>query len=166
MRRSWKAVTLAAAILLLLGTLATVSIASAAPQTAEHPKTQVLHFIGHQTSLELIDLGKKGDSPGDQAVETETLLQNGTRIGRDVLSCVAITVSAQGIDALCHGALILRGGQIQFQGETTFATPFTVAVTGGTGRYQNVGGQLTVERTLPNGVDDVETLRLVFFETE
>jgi hypothetical protein len=58
------------------------------------------------------------------------------------------------------------GGQIQFQGETTFDAPFTVAVTGGTGRYQNVGGQLTVERTLPNGVDDVETLRLVFFETE
>jgi hypothetical protein len=166
MRRSWKAVTLAAAILLLLGTLATVSIASAAPQTAEHPKTQVLHFIAHQTSLEFIDLGKQGDSPGDQLVETETLLQHGTQIGRDVLSCVAITVSAQGIDALCHGALILEGGQVEFQGETSFATPFTVAVTGGTGRYQNVGGQLTVERTLPNGVDDVDTLRLVFFETK
>jgi hypothetical protein len=166
MRRSWKTVTVAAAILVLLGTVSAVSIASAAPPTAEHPKTQVLRFIGHQTSLELIDIGKKGDSPGDQAVETETLLQHGRRIGRDVLNCVASTVSAQGIDALCHGALILQGGQIQFQGETTFATPFTVAVTGGTGRYQNVGGQLTVERTLPNGVDDVETLRLVFFETK
>lgn len=164
MRRSWKAITLTAAILLLLGTVATVSIASAAPQTAKHPKIQVLHFITHETSFELIDLGKKGFSPGDQAVETETLLQNGKQIGRDVLNCVAITVSAQGIDALCHGALILRGGQIQVQGETTFTTPFTVAVTGGTGRYQNVGGQLTVERTLPNG-DEVDTLRLVFFET-
>jgi hypothetical protein len=87
-------------------------------------KTQVFYFIAHQTSLEAIDLGKQGDSPGDQVVETETL-QHGKQIGPDVLNCVAIAVSAQGIDALCHGALILRGGQIQFQGETTFATPFT-----------------------------------------
>jgi hypothetical protein len=43
--------------------------------------------------------------------------------------------------------------------------PFTVAVTGGTGAYQNVGGQLTVVRTLPHSTTDVETLRLVFFET-
>jgi hypothetical protein len=60
---------------------------------------------------------------------------------------------------------VFHDGQIEFQGETTFNTPFTVAVTGGTGSYQNVGGLLTVERTLPNGIDDVETLRLIFFET-
>ncbi len=39
------------------------------------------------------------------------------------------------------------------------------AVTGGTGGYQRVGGQLTVVRTLPHSTTDVETLRLVFFET-
>jgi hypothetical protein len=92
--------------------------------------------------------------------------QNGKRVDRSVLNCVAITVSASGFDVLCHGALVFRDGQVQFQGETNFQTPFTVAVTGGTGAYQKVGGQLTVERTLPDGTTDVETLRLVFFETK
>jgi hypothetical protein len=68
--------------------------------------------------------------------------------------------------AVEHQPTVFHDGQIEFQGETTFTTPFTVAVTGGTGRYQNVGGQLTVERTLPNGIDDVETLRLIFFDTK
>ena len=98
-------------------------------------------------------------------METEALLRNGGQFGRDVINCHAITVAATAVDALCHGAIILDDGQIEFHGETTFSAPFTVAVTGGTGIYQNVGGQVTVERTLPNEVDDVTTLRLVFFET-
>jgi hypothetical protein len=61
--------------------------------------------------------------------------------------------------------MIFKNGQVEIQGETSFHTPFTVAVTGGTGAYQNVGGQLTVERTLPHTTTDVLTLRLVFFET-
>jgi len=74
-------------------------------------------------------------------------------------------VSKRGFDVLCHGAFIFSDGQVEFQGETNFHTPFTVAVTGGSGAYQNVGGQVTVVRTLPHTTTDVETLRLVFFET-
>ena len=73
--------------------------------------------------------------------------------------------SASGFDVLCHGALVFADGQVEFQGETNFQEPFTVAVTGGTGAYQKVGGQLTVERTLADGTTDVETLRLIFFGT-
>ena len=165
MRRSSKAIALAAA-LLLVSALGAISIASAAPQHAATNKTKVLHLISHQVSLEVIDLGKKGDSPGDQVLESTVEFQNGQRVGRSILTCVAITfTSTRGPDVLCHGATVFHDGQIEFQGETTFTTPFTVAVTGGTGRYQNVGGQLTVERTLPNGIDDVETLRLIFFDT-
>ena len=165
MRQSSKAIALAAAVL-LVGALGAVSIASAAPQQAATSKTKVLHLISHQVSLKVIDLGKKGDSAGDQVLESTVEFQNGQRVGRSVLTCVAITfTSTGGPDVLCHGATVFHDGQIEFQGETTFNTPFTVAVTGGTGSYQNVGGQLTVERTLPNGVDDVETLRLIFFDT-
>jgi hypothetical protein len=53
----------------------------------------------------------------------------------------------------------------QVQGETDFHEPFTVGVVRGTGAYQNAGGQITVERTLADGTTDVETLRLIFFET-
>jgi len=56
--------------------------------------------------------------------------------------------------------------KVEIQGETNFHTPFTVAVTGGTGAYQKVGGQVTAVRTIPHTTTDVLTLRLVFFETD
>jgi hypothetical protein len=161
-----KFAVIGATVALLAGITAATSIASAAPRSAATTSVKVLHLISHQTSLEVIDIGAKGNSPGDQIIETTVDFQNGKRVDRSVLNCVAITVSASGFDVLCHGALVFRDGQVQFQGETNFQTPFTVAVTGGTGAYQKVGGQLTVERTLPDGTTDVETLRLVFFETK
>ena len=156
-----------AVLALLAGSTAAMSIASAsaAPKSAANQSVKVLHLISHQMSLQVIDIGKKGPSPGDQVIETTVDFQHGTRVDRSVLNCVDITVSKRGFDVLCHGALIFENGQVQFQGETNFHTPFTVAVTGGTGGYQRVGGQLTVVRTLPHSTTDVETLRLVFFET-
>jgi len=163
-----KLATIAAALLVLGGATAAISVASASTSTKSESErsVQVLHLISHQRSLQVIDIGKKGPSPGDQVIETTVDFEHGRRVDRSVLNCVDITVSARGFDVLCHGALVFSDGQVQFQGETNFQTPFTVAVTGGTGAYQHVGGQLTVERTLPHSTTDVETLRLVFFETE
>ena len=159
---------IAATLAVLASTTAAMSLssASAAPKSTAGHSVRVLHLISHQTSLQVIDIGAKGNSPGDQIVETTVDFQHGKQVDRSVLNCVAITVTASGFDVLCHGALIFRDGQVEFQGETSFQEPFTVAVTGGTGAYQNVGGQLTVERTLADGTTDVETLRLVFFGTE
>ena len=139
---------------------------SAAPHRATAPSAKVLHLISRQTSLNVLDLGKKGPSPGDQIMESTSEVQNGNVIGHGFLNCVGITVREHRFHVLCHGAIVFADGQLEFQGETNFQTPFTVAVTGGTGAYQNVGGQLTVERTLPGTTTDVETLRLVFFDTE
>jgi hypothetical protein len=161
-----KFAVIGATLALLAGATGGMSIASAASQRAAAPSVKVLHLISHQTSLEVIDLGKKGASPGDQVIETTVDFQNGQRVDRSVLNCVGITITARGFDVLCHGALVFRDGQVEFQGETDFHEPFTVAVTGGTGVYQHVGGQLTVVRTLPHSTTDVETLRLVFFEGE
>ena len=162
-----KFAVIGAILALLAGATAVMSIASvsAAPRHAATDSVKVLHLISHQMSLQVIDIGKKGPSPDDQVIETTVDFQHGTRVDRSVLNCVDITVSKRGFDVLCHGALIFMDGQVQFQGETNFHTPFTVAVTGGTGGYQRVGGQLTVVRTLPHSTTDVETLRLVFVET-
>ena len=161
-----KLVIIGATLAVLGGTIAPMSIASAASTPVSAHSVKVLHLISRQTSLQVIDLGKKGASPGDKVIETTVDFANGKRVDRSVLNCVDITVTASGFDVLCHGALVFADGQVEFQGETNFHTPFTVAVTGGTGAYQNVGGQLTVERTLPDGTTDVETLRLVFFGAE
>jgi hypothetical protein len=124
----------------------------------------VLHLISHDTSVKVVDIGKKGPSPGDEVIETTIDFQHGTRVDRSVVNCVLITLIGHAMDVLCHGDLVFKDGQVEFQGETNFHTPFTMAVTGGTGAYQRVGGQLTLLRTLPNG-NDVGTLRLISFET-
>jgi hypothetical protein len=161
-----KFAVIGATLAVLGGTAAAMSLApaSAAPNRAASSSVRVLHLISYQTSLQVIDIGAKGPSPGDQVIETTVDFANGKRVDRSVLDCVDITVTRSGFDVLCHGALIFRDGQVEFQGETNFHTPFTVAVTGGTGAYHNVGGQLTVERTLPHTTTDVETLRLIFFD--
>ena len=50
--------------------------------------------------------------------------------------------------AHCVATLRLRGGQITLQGLVPFSEtdmgPFTVAVTGGTGAYRGVSGEMTV----------------------
>jgi len=162
-----KFVVITAALALLAGGTAAMSIASAsaAPKPVAAESVKVLHLISHQTSLRVVDLGKKGISPGDEVIETTADFQHGTQVDRSVLTCVLITIIARAMDVLCHGDLVFNDGQVQFQGETNFHTPFSVAVTGGTGAYQNVGGQLTLVRTLPHTTTDVETLRLIFFET-
>jgi hypothetical protein len=163
-----KLAIIGATLAVLAGITAAMSLASAsaAPTSAATMSVKVLHLISRQISLEVVDIGAKGDSPGDQVIETTADFAHGKQVDRSVLNCVDITVTTSGFDVLCHGALIFRDGQVQLQGETNFSTPFTVAVTGGTGAYQNVGGQLTVEGTLPDGTTDVETLRLIFFGTE
>lgn len=162
-----KLVIIGATLALLGGATAALSLgsASAAPKNAASGSVRVLHLISHQTSLQVVDIGGTGDSPGDQLIETTVDFANGKQVDHSVLNCVDITVSASAFDVLCHGALVFADGQVEFQGETTFQEPFTVAVTGGTGAYQNAGGQLTVERTLADGTTDVETLRLIFFGT-
>ena len=166
-----KLAIIAATLGLLACATGGVSIASAAPHSsaashrAAEPSTKVLHLVSRQTSLNLLDLGKKGRSPGDQIMETTADFQNGKLVDHGYLNCVGIKVTAQGGHVLCHGAMVFADGQVEIQGETDFHEPFTVGVIGGTGAYQNVGGQITVERTLPDGTTDLETLRLVFFET-
>jgi hypothetical protein len=163
-----KLVIVGATLALLGGCHSRLSLgsASAVPKNAASSSVKILHLISHQTSLQVVDIGATGDSPGDQRIEITVDFANGKQVDRSVLNCVDITVSASAFDVLCHGALVFADGQIEFQGETNFQEPFTVAVTGGTGAYQNVGGQLTVERTLADGTTDVETLRLIFFGTE
>lgn len=162
---------IAATLGLLAGATGGVSIASAAPHRsaaphgAAEPSVRVLHLISRQTSLDIVDLGKKGPGPGDQVMESTADFQNGRLVDHGYLNCVGITIAGHKFHNLCHGSMVFADGQVEFEGETHFHEPFTVGVTGGTGAYQHVGGQITVERTLPDGTTDVETLRLVFFET-
>jgi hypothetical protein len=69
---------------------------------------------------------------------------------------VSANVQTQTLDVIVDGAIVLKAGTINVQGETTFRT-IRVGINGGTGAYQHALGQLTVLRTLPNG-DDIDQL--------
>jgi hypothetical protein len=102
-----------------------------------------------------------GPSSGDEVTEKEILYSHGKRIGYDLLHGTAVTVNAatRSVDVVAEGVLVLKGGTINFQGETTFQH-IQVGVIGGTGVYQHVLGELTILRTLPNG-DDIDEVHFL-----
>jgi hypothetical protein len=80
----------------------------------------------------------KRENAGNSFQLSEALYQHGQKVGRSFISCVVVV--AHKSDA-CQGAWSLPGGQITVSGRVPDSTKpgqsFNVAVTGGTGRYQN-----------------------------
>jgi hypothetical protein len=76
----------------------------------------------------------------------------GAAAGKAWVSCVNILSS----DQLCHAAFVLADGQIQAQAEIPMAVPtFTAAITGGTGAFEGVTGEIVNVRIAPGVVDRV-----------
>jgi hypothetical protein len=75
---------------------------------------------------------------------------DGSTAGQGWVSCVNILAT----DQLCHAAFVLSGGQIQAQAEIPMAaTTFTAAITGGTGAFAGVSGEIDNIRVAPGVVD-------------
>jgi hypothetical protein len=113
-----------------------------------------------------LDLGEKGFGIGDQFVFSEDLFStDGRPTGQSGGSCTVVRVDERARSATtnCVATLAFPRGQVTLQGLVTFAEegdqPFTVAVTGGTGRYQGVGGEMLIDE---RGEDSLYTLRLRF----
>lgn len=136
----------AAAVIVAAG--AGVAIVAAAPGSAA-PAGQTISFTEHQTSDQNFNLGSgHGIAVGAVELSADNLMQGSTQIGRDGGSCTITRLSAQSADDLCSDILVLAHGQIDLGGLVP-STPqgpgtFQLAVTGGTGRYQNARGYATV----------------------
>ena len=91
-----------------------------------------------------IDLGAPGFSLGDEVVFSGNLLRNGEQVGRVGVVCTFVsTANAARVEAQCPTTSILPGGQITTQGTiVNRSLNFTLPITGGSGRYQGVGGQV------------------------
>lgn len=119
----------------------------------------------HDTSRQSIDLGDPGSRVGDQLVLGGDVYnrQDGTLVGRSAAHC---TFSSEA-EILCSAAFTVEDGQITFQGIVDVFTFFTnhpvdFAITGGTGRYSQARGTVTVLilPDVPNGTDAVLTVDL------
>ena len=102
-----------------------------------------------------VDVGKKGDSPGDYGVFKDPVVNSGgIRVG---------TIDAQCISAYsdqCSGSIRIPGrGQITFAGISPLnVDPDHYAITGGTGVYAGVGGAIVI--AFPNNKSASLTLML------
>jgi hypothetical protein len=101
-------------------------------------------LVGTDVTGTDLDLGEPGDSLGDQFIGTSNLTQNGRPAGEAHIVCQAVRLVETGVTAQCVGTLVLLAGQITVQGAPTFTEDlhFTLAITGGTGRYKAAQGEL------------------------
>ena len=116
---------------------------------------------GHQR---FVDRGKKGISPGDLFLGVGMpILDNDTGKEVGTSDAVELIVSARHDGTVTsQSTLRLPGGHIELDGVVRHTDqPFRVTVTGGTGRYLGVGGQLTLVKSDKHRKVEVEKLELV-----
>lgn len=139
----------AAVVTMLLALAAAVVVAVPSQAGSHHDK--VLELTGKTLDRAEIDVGKPGFSLGDSQILTEDVYRAGKRVGTSDIDCtiVRLDLAAHTFETQCLNTTTLPGGQITAQGivrsDQIEQSPFTQAVTGGTGVYRGVGGQLTVD---------------------
>jgi hypothetical protein len=120
----------------------------------------IIRITDRELDSATVDAGRPGRSPGDLEV-TRKLLYN-TRItpksiGHAELVCTFTGVSSRN----CSGTYSLPAGKIVVSGPVLFRQFFQLAVVGGTGRYDNVRGTLTVTSLGRKPRRDLVLFRLV-----
>jgi allene oxide cyclase len=104
-----------------------------------------VHVVEHPVTDQVIDIGAKGDSPGDQLPFNNPIFNgaNTRRVGIDQGNCVrASTVHGRWE---CMWTTFLPRGQVTVEGPFLDARATTqLAITGGTGKYSNARGWMTL----------------------
>jgi hypothetical protein len=137
--------------LALLGTaiaLAAVAVSVVSPawgSSGDKDKRATFRVDAVTTEQNFLDLGAQGNSLGDQIVFTTQLLKGDTEVGHQGGVCTVTSVERQ--EAQCIATYSLRGGQITGQALIRLddPAPYAVAITGGSGKYQGVEGEIHVQ---------------------
>jgi len=129
-------IALFGALVLASGSFGTSSAATGPSQ---------IPISGQQTNFVRIDIGRKGRSPGDTEITRQALYNrrvSDKAIGHSSLICT-FTI---GPERVCRGTFFLPKGKLVVGGSITFRQVYELAVTGGTGLYDNGRGTLTSTR--------------------
>jgi hypothetical protein len=114
---------------------------------AASPAGRTIAVVEHADTDIVVDLGAPGDSLGDILPFGNPIFDssNSEQIGRDEGICFRTMIDGELLAWECTWTTILANGSISVQG------PFldsledsTLAITGGTGAYRNVRGQMTL----------------------
>jgi hypothetical protein len=111
----------------------------------------VIRLVAKTVVDEFVDLAPKGEpNAGDHTVFSDDVYWNGNKVGFLDGTCTFTRVGATAGRFHCTVTLTLPEGQITLQGtiripfEEDFTGPFYVAITGGTGAYDEAQGQVRV----------------------
>lgn len=159
-----------AAMLVLVVAMVGGGVATAADSDQGH-KTRMLTLYSRETSFtyvtatgEVFTDGTEPSEevppgPGDRLLVVDTLYSDPDRteeVGRNLIECTFVSATGETpeelvADALCHGVVTLHdqgdiAWQAQFRAPEAFeADPFvTVALTGGTGKFERAGGSAEI----------------------
>lgn len=136
---------------------------------ADSASGTVVRIYEHDTSQASLDLGEKGESPGDLFVYSGDVFnrKGGKNIGRAAGQCLTVSTGSPHAESICSVHLTLAGGKIVGEGLGNTADIFggktvTFPVTGGTGLYRNARGYGTVvvPQGVPNSTDAIMTFYL------
>ena len=149
-------VALTAAVL-LAGAAAAVAVVPA----ASADQTLRLTTVAVPDRNTDLDLGEPGLSAGDTQVFLDDVQRGGRTVGTSAGSCTVTAVSESRLAVVCTATLTLPEGTLTLQGvgdedPTVGPTGFEWAVTGGTGRFADAGGELTGTFRPGTDVVDVE----------
>ncbi len=160
------------AILALLLAAATVPLASATGGSDRDDHARVIVLTTTTAQSADLDLGAEGFSVGDSSVFSDDVSQNGKQVGTTGGECIVVRIDPEGatettaesVTVECVVTLSLPDGQITVQGLVTFTNapaqgPFTVAITGGTGKYRTAHGEVEVRELSPT--EDELTVKLM-----
>jgi len=149
MPRRWKAFIFLTA--LVVTTLSFASFAS-----AHTDNVTVLHLTGHEVESNEVDHDPGSEAPalGDGFVLSENLLRDGRNVGISGVMCTFVRLANPPSTLECVISARIGSDQLTLQG-LAFDQPRNVyAITGGTGRWRDAGGQAVV-RDLPTGDSDI-----------
>ena len=151
--------------IVLAGTPTVATDAAPSPEPlSQATETMVLAFPWQGGHQRFIDRGKKGIGPGDLFLGVGMpILDNDTGEQIGTSDAVELIVSARHDGTVTsQSTLRLPGGHIDLDGVVRHTDqPFRVTVTGGTGRYLGVGGQLTLVKSDEDRKVEVMRLELV-----
>ena len=120
----------------------------------------IVRITSKEKRFTRVDTGAAGRSPGDLEVSTVSLYNKAIRkkpLGHGQLVCVLVGNDFRN----CNGTFVLPAGKIVVSGGLIYRGLYDLAVTGGTGLYNNVRGTLTVTRLGRNPTQDLLVFRLV-----
>ena len=147
---------------LLAGVLAGVLVVSPwdyGSAAATGPAT--IRITNREVSVARVDVGRHGKSPGDMEIVRQRLFDRHSPprlIGRAELICNFVDSRRARV---CRGTYFMPKGKLVVGGSLSFRQFYDLAVTGGTGLYDNARGTVTVTRMSRRPNRDLVVFRLV-----